>query len=176
MRSHLSLLLIGIGLAACSAKVDAPAVDLGGGSQKVTKGPNDTKVHVPAAGSYVTYDGKIGAMTYHEESRTIRLSQDSIWVVNHLIKNGDNTVLNEQDYRSGLYSYQSYQNMMDQCEKWGGGETIAVAAGIFRTCKVSVNGDVTWYGNVPIDGIVKFARKNGATAELTDLSYGPANN
>lgn len=59
------------------------------------------------------------------------------------------------------------------CESDGGVmEDVTVPAGKYRACKVREGSGVTWYGPVPIYGIVKSLNANGSTYELESLSYG----
>lgn len=65
-----------------------------------------------------------------------------------------------------------WRDKASRCEAQGGVfEVITVPAGKFRTCKISSGGETTWYGPVPIYGIVKFEQR-GLRGELESVKYG----
>jgi hypothetical protein len=58
------------------------------------------------------------------------------------------------------------------CEAEGGVmEVVSVPAGKYRACKISNRGETTWYGPIPIYGIVKYEQANGSKGELESVQY-----
>ena len=53
-------------------------------------------------------------------------------------------------------------------------EEIVVAAGKFRACAVEIQpGETVWYGNVSLDGIVKYEKKDGVISNTYGVDSYP---